>query len=90
MNMLGMTRGGLIVLAALLAVPAWAQPIIIPLKEGSGNPRAPETTAPPVAPPQAGPSMPENLVAQSPQAAPPPGDEQHPEEAYPPPPPASR
>ena len=69
----------LIVLAALVAAPALAQPIIIPLKEGSGNPREPAPSAPPVAPPQAGPSMPADNVASQPQT--PTDDGQHVEEA---------
>lgn len=55
----GLVLGGWV----LGAAPVWAQPIIIPLEPQKPRPEAtpapqPMVSAPPVAPPQAGPSLP--------------------------------
>ena len=66
----------LVLLAALTALPAVAQPIIIPLQRQNEPPNpGPMASAPPVAPPQAAPTIPDTGIARGP-------DSTQQEEAY--------
>ena len=70
----------LVLLGAFAAIPAAAQPIIIPLEpqKRPEQPSAPVASAPPVAPPQAAPAPPSSGYAEQ-------STRGHAEEAYQPP-----
>ncbi len=60
----------LAMLGSLIAAPAFAQPIIIPLqRQSEPQTPGPMASAPPVAPPQAAPSIPDTGIARGPDAA---------------------